>query len=262
MEAQQTYPAILVTVFGALAVALGLGFSHSALAFDAICGDVNASESLTASDALEILKAAVGQKVALECPAPASPTQTGQANCYYLGGQGSSKIDCLGTGQDGELQKGVSHSFTDNGDGTITDNVTGLMWEKLSNDGGIHDRGQAFSWSDASATKIAALNSSKFAGHSDWRLPNRFELETLIELTENTFTTFPEFNGACPDGCAATTCSCAIRQTPPSYSSSAWSSSSVRFLPAYAWFVDFENGFVDGAYKSGKNHVRAVRDAP
>ena len=44
-------------------------------------------------------------------------------------------IPCAGTGQDGDIQAGATLSYTDNGDGTITDNNTGLMWEKKSDDG-------------------------------------------------------------------------------------------------------------------------------
>lgn len=64
--------------------------------------------------------------------------KTGQTICDNEAG---TVIACAGTGQDGELQKGTSNSFTDNGDGTINDNVSGLMWEKLDNNdtGGIHD---------------------------------------------------------------------------------------------------------------------------
>lgn len=56
-------------------------------------------------------------------------------------------------------------SFTDNGDGTITDNRTGLMWEKLSDDGSIHDKDTTYTWHNA-GTKITALNGGGgFAGY-------------------------------------------------------------------------------------------------
>src|SRR5207249_5145188 len=61
---------------------------------------------------------------------------TGQTTCWDSSGN---VIPCAGTGQDGDLQKGAPLSYTDNGDGTITDNNTGLMWEKLSMDGSVHD---------------------------------------------------------------------------------------------------------------------------
>src|SRR5450755_69744 len=55
--------------------------------------------------------------------------KTGQTGCWTNGGTSTS---CTGTGQDAVYQKGVSHSYTDNGDGTITDNVSALMWKKCS----------------------------------------------------------------------------------------------------------------------------------
>ena len=62
------------------------------------------------------------------CPAiPAPIPKTGQTQCRGL--QLGNLIDCAGTGQDGEYQAGVSVDprFTDNGDGTVTDNLTGLI---------------------------------------------------------------------------------------------------------------------------------------
>src|SRR5256712_5381503 len=53
----------------------------------------------------------------------------GQTTCWDSSGN---VIPCAGTGQDGDLQKGAPLSYTDNGNGTITDNNTGLLWEKLS----------------------------------------------------------------------------------------------------------------------------------
>jgi hypothetical protein len=61
------------------------------------------------------------------------PLKTGQTSAY-------------GTGSDGNLQKGASRAYTDNGDGTITDNTTGLMWEKKSDDGTIHDKDNTYTW--------------------------------------------------------------------------------------------------------------------
>ncbi len=66
---------------------------------------------------------------------------TGQTTCWNSAG---TVIACAGTGQDGDIRAGATLSYTDNGDGTITDNNTGLMWEKKSRDGSvntnIHDR--------------------------------------------------------------------------------------------------------------------------
>ena len=55
--------------------------------------------------------------------------KTGQTGCWDHAGD---PIDCAGTGQDGEHQAGISlrPRFTDHGDGTVTDNLTGLIWMK------------------------------------------------------------------------------------------------------------------------------------
>jgi len=72
-------------------------------------------------------------------------------------------ISCGGTGQDGDLQKGAPLAYVDNGDGTITDVNTGLMWEKLddNNVGGIHDKDNYYNWANAFAVKIATLNGGR-----------------------------------------------------------------------------------------------------
>jgi hypothetical protein len=54
--------------------------------------------------------------------------KTGQTRCYNESG---TTIKCTGTGQDGEYRKGVASPtprFTDNGDGTVTDHLTGLIF--------------------------------------------------------------------------------------------------------------------------------------
>jgi len=53
---------------------------------------------------------------------------TGQTGCWDSSG---GSITCADTGQDGDIQAGVAlpdPRFTDNGDGTVTDNLTGLIW--------------------------------------------------------------------------------------------------------------------------------------
>jgi len=73
-------------------------------------------------------------------------------------------------GQDANYN-GNQPSYTDNGDGTITDNVTGLMWEQ--------SMGDKITFSEA-FTKAEA---STLANHSDWRVPNIKELYSLIQFT-------------------------------------------------------------------------------
>ncbi len=173
---------------------------------------------------------------------------SGQATCWNTGGQ---VIACAGTGQDGESQAGVPLAYRDNGDGTITDLNTGLMWEKLSDDGSIHDKDNYYTWTAAVSSKIAALNSANYAGHNDWRLPNVRELESIVNYETTVPAVSPDFN-TCWGGCSALTCSCTI-------SSNYWSSSTFADFPAYAWLVDFYGGGTSAVSKTGSYYVRAVR---
>ena len=156
-------------------------------------------------------------------------------------------------GDDGAMQAGAPLSYTDNGDGTITDENTGLMWEKKSADGSIHDMDTSYTWNDAFDVHVAGLNSMNFAGHNDWRLPNERELVSIVNY-ENKFpvpAVSPAFNTNCTAGCTVQTCSC----TPFSYPY--WSSTSYTTTPAFAWIVFFSNGAAGFGFNTG--FVRAAR---
>jgi len=137
--------------------------------------------------------------------------------------------------------------FVDNGDGTISDTQTGLMWEKKSWDGTIHEHFDFYRWSaefgsetpdgsvftefllrlntDAAECKasgdphpccLAAGEGTcvTFAGHSDWRLPTLAELLELRELGEDALSgviPLPFFSG-CTQGCGVLTCDCTTGQ--------------------------------------------------
>jgi len=151
-------------------------------------------------------------------------------------------------------------SFTDNGDGTVTDWGTGLMWETKDRSGGIHDAADLYTWS-ASANQmngtmvsnfLATLNASGgFAGHTDWRIPNRFELETLLNLSNLNPSTHFKLNRSCVPSCTLPACSCTT-------SNYYWSSTSTTEANA-AWVVSFSDGVVLGAIKTSTGFVRAVR---
>ena len=101
------------------------------------------------------------------------PAKTGQTTCYDAGG---TVITCTGTGQDGDELKGVAWPntrFTDHLDGTVTDNLTGLMWLKNANNAGATK-----TWADA----LTYCNGLSDSGYSDWRLPNVKELFSLIDF--------------------------------------------------------------------------------
>jgi hypothetical protein len=172
----------------------------------------------------------------------------------FLDGCTQSVADALAASDTLPVPGGVGRTFTDNGDGTITDDVTGLMWEKRSDDGTIHDWDNVYTWSDAAAVKVATLNSTSFGGHNDWRVPDRFELETLVNAVTWDPATYPAFSSGCTPGCAIAICNCTA---PYPYWSSTTEASGGP-VPS-AWVVSFLNGFVDynGQYNSWL--VRAVR---
>ena len=105
--------------------------------------------------------------------------KTGQTTCWYtISGVGDLVISCTGTGQDGEIQAGVAWPdprFTDNGNDTITDNLTGLVWTKNANPAGNY-----MDWPSA-LDYVKTLNTG---GYTDWRLPNVIELASLINYEE------------------------------------------------------------------------------
>jgi hypothetical protein len=145
-------------------------------------------------------------------------------------------------------------SYVDNGDGTITDSIMGLTWEKLSNDSTIHDYATMYTSTNAFAVKIAMLNSSRFAGHNDWRLPNRVELATLPPLGRVFAAIDSAFDTSCTANCTVLTCSC----TQSDYD---WSSTTFHGAPSYAWGVYFNDGVVVAGNRSTTCYVRAVRSS-
>ncbi len=180
---------------------------------------------------------------------PAPVPKTGQAACYdFTGGE----IDCTDTGQDGDLQMGVSVDprFSDNGDGTITDNLTGLIWLQNANCGG------SMNW-QAALDAVTELNmSGTMKGNNcgdtsnggthqnDWRLPNVRELASLID--------YGQYGPALPAGHP-------FQNVMSNYY---WSSTNYWDRPDYAWIVDFGDGYLDWGgkpYGSYSRYVSAVR---
>jgi hypothetical protein len=174
---------------------------------------------------------------------------TGQTTCWDSAG---SVIACAGTGHDGEVRAGATLAYVDNGDGTITDVNTGLMWEKLADDGSIHDQNRFFNWDKAFSVKVAALNSGSFAGYTDWRLPNVKELQSIVNYENVLPAVSPAFNNDCAPACTVLTCSC----TYPNYY---WSSTTSANYIQNAVAVFFNFGFTFAPFKSENNYVRAVR---
>lgn len=150
--------------------------------------------------------------------------QTGQTKCYDTNGN---QISCAGTGQDGEVRAGVSWPnprFHDNGNGTITDNLTGLMWTQNA-----YLPGSTLTWYQA----MDFCNNLTLGGYSDWRLPNVNELESLINDDEPNSATWLTNQG--------------FTNVQSYYY---WSSTTYASYPGYAWFVYMSNGWFYNGNKS------------
>ncbi|HOO91277.1 MAG TPA: DUF1566 domain-containing protein [Syntrophales bacterium] len=164
--------------------------------------------------------------------------KTGQTQCYDAAGN---PIDCSGTGQDGELQKGVAWPdprFTDNSNGTVTDNLTGLIWLKNSTDLGQKN------WAEAlvvcNALKHGDCGLTDGSSEGDWRLPNVNELHSLVDKSR--------LNPALPAGHPFL-----------GLTGSYWSSTTISAYYYSAWGVNIHNGIEDWGNKSNLYYVRAVR---
>ncbi len=69
------------------------------------------------------------------------------------------------------------NNLCDNGDGTISDSATGLMWQKGDSRGGLN-------WESA-LNYATLMNQRNYLGHNDWRLPNAKELQSIVEYSRS-----------------------------------------------------------------------------
>ncbi|TFG37711.1 MAG: DUF1566 domain-containing protein, partial [Desulfobacterales bacterium] len=137
----------------------------------------------------------------------------------------------------------VQAAFQDNHDGTVTDTASGLMWQKCSMgqtwnaaSNGCDGSASAANWQNA----LWQSENLSLAGHSDWRLPNRNELQFLQD--------YSRYNPAID-----------TTSFPATMSSFYWSSTTYASYTGSAWVVDFDYGGVYGDGKSRSYYVRAVR---
>jgi hypothetical protein len=167
---------------------------------------------------------------------------TGQTRCYNA----SIETNCplpgdAFYGQDYQYTASPL-SYTNNGDGTVTDNVTNLIWR-------MDDDGNNYNWYEATGTDDAVNNpgaavdvcgASTFAGQTDWRLPNRQELDSIVDYgTSNPAVDTIYF--------------------PSTVFVNYWTSTDID--AANAWAVNFIAGAVQRIDKTTDNRVRCVRGA-
>jgi len=125
----------------------------------------------------------------------------------------------------------ASAPLTDNGDGTVTDARTGLMWAKAGPEASMR-------WEEA----LSYCEGLSFGGYTDWRLPSKTELRSIMDFSRCDPASDPAF-------------------FPDTRSAYYWSSTSSAFMPRYAWCVHFGNGIGCPSGKSVRRLVRPVRTA-
>lgn len=161
---------------------------------------------------------------------------TGQSQCFDVSGQ---PVDCVGTGQDGELRQGLPWPMprfeepkrTSDGRQGVLDRLTGLVWLPQGT-----FCPQPVNWVEA----LAAVEWLNQGGERRWRLPNINELESLVDASRHS-PALPEGHpfGDMPEAC--------------------WSSTSSFFEPDWAMALYFHKGAVGVGYKPNRDfHCLAV----
>lgn len=206
------------------------------------CGDSNGDGFLNIADPVHTLRYLFNEAPEPVCEAVPGGRllATGQTLCYD---DRRNEVPCDSAafpGQDGFYQVGcpMEARFVDNGDGTVTDNCTGLMWQKdtadVNGDGMTAGTFDDVTWQEA----LKYCENLEFAGHTDWRLPNVRELQSIVAYWRS------------------------VPAIDPAFWVSThwhWSSSSLAGNPSAAWYVDFYVGNVGIDAKGNADFVRAVR---
>lgn len=134
-------------------------------------------------------------------------------------------------------------NYADNSNGTITDNKTGLIWQKCSmgynNDATCSDDGNTTNNTATWVNAVSYCESLNLASQTDWRLPNVKELKTLVDYS----TYNPSINNL-------------FTNTVANYY---WSSSTNVLNTSYAWVVNFGYGDTYSGGKTNSYYVRCVR---
>lgn len=165
--------------------------------------------------------------------------KTGQSGCWDVNG---TPIACAGTGQDGEYQNGTSVSprFTDSLNGTVKDNLTGLIWLKNANCFGGLPWTSALTAANTLASGACGLTDGSVAGN--WRMPNIKELLSLFDYNQTSL--------ALPPGNPFTGVQSQIY----------YSSSTNTYNRSYAWCADPSYAGTIFASKTGGTYSWPVRN--
>ena len=204
----------------------------TALGQDFCKGNFDYDKDVDGSDA-STFKQDFGRSALLDpCPSdgPAPVEKTWQNTSYAIG-------------DDGYYQRGVEWSiyrYTDNGDGTVTDNLTGLIWLKNANCWGTLPWDQALTYTNGLLSGQCGLTDLSNPG--DWRMPNVKEMTSLID-----------YNSYAP----AVWWSYFFYNVEPAHYY--WSSTTYASVNGNVWLVYMHDGVVTPGAKGGWHNVWPVR---
>jgi hypothetical protein len=141
--------------------------------------------------------------------------QTGQITCHDAAGR---EICCRGGGQDAEFRRGAIWPIPrfEPSDEVVLDRLTGLTWTRNANLAAFPLR-----WQEA-LEYVTGMNEERAFSYSDWRLPNRRELRSLMSHQTK--------KPALPEGHPFTNI----------FLGWYWTSTTAMINPAYAWYVHME----------------------
>lgn len=158
------------------------------------------------------------------------------------------QFESFADGDDGGTLSGVAvpeERFVDNGDGTVTDSFSGLMWMR-----DVSCQGSG-SWEQAMAAALSFNRNRKVATceaytaiHTDWRLPNRRELLSVIDFSQNEPALPADHPFANLDAEAGF-----------------WTSTTYARNTNMAWYLDIATGDVEEDAKSNRRYIWFVRTA-
>ena len=166
---------------------------------------------------------------------------------------------------DGAVQAGGALRYQNNGDGTITDLNTGLIWEQKMRDAAwpivnLHDVTLTFAWDSAAPTiwdwleQVNTEGGTGLAGHNDWRIPNVKELQSIVD-----YGTFSPAVDVAFNNNPRMLATCSVAECSLTGVGNYWTSTTLELDTSRGWGVGFNAGGAFNDAKSDILFVRAVR---
>ncbi|WP_457665607.1 Lcl C-terminal domain-containing protein [Thiolapillus sp.] len=192
----------------------------------------------------------------LPCPVAAYPHQDaeyGRDKTHYDNADGHAGFSFTKLAADGNPLLATAASWS-----CVRDNVTGLIWEVKTSDGGIHDKANTYRWGGKTAqgsgygvyypdwnTLVDGSNTEQLCGFSDWRVPTRAELQSLVS-----------YDRLAPDAVIDE------NYFPNTVNTHYWTAQPNAVDPSTASEVDFGMGFFGGFPRNVTLLLRLVRSGP